>query len=612
MTSGGRGRPFIPRAVAGILFASILLVSAGARQSRQEQHARQTMNVVAGAATFPVASFEQESVLFASVTALARGLALSVREDAARDKMEIVAGDMRLKFTADNPFVVVIRHAANTIEEVYHLPTEVRKRSGEYFVPVKMILPLLTRTLKRSLTFRENVPELIVALAGTTNPVAKVESGDESVGADKQSVADTREASDKRETGDKREASDASGADDTPESARTPKTGVKANPASSTLPPTRAVTEAASKADITRLAVDTRKNGTLVRIHCARRVRSYESALGGDGLLSIVIPGATVDANELRQTPIGGDDVLGVEAMQNGPDARIELRLNENVHAENVARDAQSNDLLLTLYRPAEVEKIYAEEQQDKRKKKEQSRSKWELDCIVIDAGHGGKDPGAVGPTGIKEKNITLGIALKLGELIERSMPNVKVVYTRDDDTFIELYRRGQIANEAGGKLFVSIHCNSTEEKPSTARGFDVYLLRPGRTEEAVRIAEFENSVIALEKDYQTRYRELTNENFILVNLAQSAYVKYAERFAELLHDEMKKSDKIRGRGVKQAGFLVLVGASMPSVLIETGFISNLKEESILASRAGQQHLARKIYSAIERFSREYEKSLKE
>ncbi|MCW8805113.1 MAG: N-acetylmuramoyl-L-alanine amidase, partial [Ignavibacteriaceae bacterium] len=157
---------------------------------------------------------------------------------------------------------------------------------------------------------------------------------------------------------------------------------------------------------------------------------------------------------------------------------------------------------------------------------------KWNFDVVVIDAGHGGKDPGAIGISNLKEKDVTLAIALKLGEIFKKEMPDVKVVYTRNNDTFIDLYKRGKIANEKNGKLFLSIHCNSTKKKPSDASGAEVYLLRPGRTEEAIEIAETENSVIKYEDNPQ-RYEKLTDENFILVSMAHSAYMKYSEKFAE-------------------------------------------------------------------------------
>jgi N-acetylmuramoyl-L-alanine amidase len=298
-----------------------------------------------------------------------------------------------------------------------------------------------------------------------------------------------------------------------------------------------------------------------------------------------------------------------VEAEQLGGNARITFTLNDSFTADKISRDVKTGDLLVSLFKKAEVDKILRDERSGRQ---DGDRSKWKLDCIVIDAGHGGKDPGAIGVSGIKEKNVTLGIALKLGKLIEREMPGVKIVYTRKDDTFIPLDKRGQIANTAEGKLFISIHCNATEAKPSNAKGFEVYILRPGRTAEAIRIAEFENSVIKFESDYEKRYAKLDNESFILINMAHSAYAKYSERFAELLHEEVKGSRQVSSKGVKQAGFYVLVGASMPGVLIESGFVSNRNEEKYLASNEGQEHLARLFYGAIADYAKEYEKSLKE
>ncbi len=238
------------------------------------------------------------------------------------------------------------------------------------------------------------------------------------------------------------------------------------------------------------------------------------------------------------------------------------------------------------------------------------SKKKWALDVIVIDPGHGGKDPGTKGVTGVLEKDVVLGIGKKLGSLIKKNMIGTKVVYTRSDDTFIELDRRGQLANEAGGKLFVSIHCNSTPKKPSPANGFEVYILRPGRSDDAVRVAEFENSAIQFEANAK-RYKKLTEEQFIIVNMAQSSFVKFSDKFASLLTREIKGTTSLANRGVSQAGFFVLVGASMPNVLIETAFLSNKKDEKYLKSDKGQQQLAGGMFQAIKAYREYYEQQLR-
>ena len=235
--------------------------------------------------------------------------------------------------------------------------------------------------------------------------------------------------------------------------------------------------------------------------------------------------------------------------------------------------------------------------------------AKGDFDVIVLDAGHGGKDPGAIGVGGVREKNINLGIVLKLGKLIQQKMPGVKVVYTRKNDTFVDLYKRGKIANENNGKLFISLHCNSLPRRDEHTRGFEVYLLRPGRTDQAIKIAEKENSVIEYEDDPK-RYKQLTEENFILVSMAHSSYMRYSEHFSDLLTQNWKKGVKIPSRGIKQAGFLVLVGASMPSVLIETGFLTNTRDTRYLNSAKGQNEIAKSIYQSIVSFKRYYDKIL--
>lgn len=233
---------------------------------------------------------------------------------------------------------------------------------------------------------------------------------------------------------------------------------------------------------------------------------------------------------------------------------------------------------------------------------------KAKLDVIVLDAGHGGKDAGAIGTNGYMEKQGALAIVLKLGRLIEQEMPGVKVVYTRNDDRFIELYKRGEIANQKKGKLFVCVHCNSTPQKPSKASGFTTYILRPGKTDQAIRVAARENAVISYEKD-RSRYHELTDEDFILTSMARSQDVKFSEKLAALVQQELRKRLTIKNCGVSQAGFLVLVGAAMPSVYVETAFISNPREEALLKSEAGQMNYARGIVEAIKKYKTIYERS---
>lgn len=349
--------------------------------------------------------------------------------------------------------------------------------------------------------------------------------------------------------------------------------------------------------DITGITIDEKANGTLVRVHSKKNIASYNSSFK-DGKLSIVFRNVSVDTASIESARPEGI-IKNVLASNAGKDAVFNFTLTGEYTTSEVLNADGSNDILITIHN-----KIFVRDET-----RDRIRSKWSFDVVVLDAGHGGKDPGAIGVNGVKEKDVNLAITLKLGNLIEKNMPDVKVVYTRKTDTFVELYKRGKIANDHNGKLFVSIHCNSMPKKPSDANGFEVYLLRPGRTQEAIAIAERENSVIQYEDDPQ-RYQLLTDENFILVSMAHSAYMKYSERFADLLNRQFKDDLELTSRGIKQAGFYVLVGASMPSVLIEAGFLSNSRDAKYLASKRGQEKIAASIFEAIKKYKQHYEREM--
>lgn len=351
------------------------------------------------------------------------------------------------------------------------------------------------------------------------------------------------------------------------------------------------------KFDVTGLEIDEKANGTLIRLKSNKRIPSYASSFK-DGVLTLIFRKVNADISNISFEGTGGV-VKKIQSKNIGNDLELKIFVGSEYTTNEVLNVEKSNDILITIHNKLFIKK-------DKIPKKE----KWEFDVIVIDPGHGGKDAGAIGVNGVKEKDVNLGIALELGKLIQSQMKDVKVVFTRKDDTFVDLYKRGKIANEKNGKLFISIHCNSTPKKPTDANGFEVYLLRPGRTKEAIAIAEFENSVIQYEENPQ-RYQKLTDENFILVSMAQSAYMRYSEKFAELLHNEFTKHPKLKSRGVKQAGFYVLVGASMPNVLIETGFLSNASDAKYLASKAGQKEMAEYIFEAIKKYRDHYESEMK-
>ena len=228
-----------------------------------------------------------------------------------------------------------------------------------------------------------------------------------------------------------------------------------------------------------------------------------------------------------------------------------------------------------------------------------QEKKKWKFDTIIIDPGHGGKDPGAVGYRGTKEKDIVLDVSKRLARKIERNS-KTKVILTREEDIFLRLQDRTKFANANEGDLFISIHTNAAEDR--RASGFETFLIGPNKNEAAVRVAARENAALELEG---FPGKKLTNEDLIKATIAQSAFAAKSEEFASLVQNEIKKRVQSKDRGVKQAGFYVLMGASMPNVLIELGFISNPNEEKKLNSSSYRDMLATSIYYAV----LEYQKS---
>ena len=225
-------------------------------------------------------------------------------------------------------------------------------------------------------------------------------------------------------------------------------------------------------------------------------------------------------------------------------------------------------------------------------------KNKWTFNAIIIDPGHGGKDPGAIGYRGTKEKDIALDVAKRLEKKISKNM-NVKAILTRDEDIFLRLGERTRFANENNGDLFISIHANAAEDR--RASGFETFLIGPNRNEAAVRVAARENAALELEGGSTT---QLTDEALIKATIAQAGFANFSEQFAALVQEEMGKRIQSKNRGVKQAGFYVLMGASMPNVLIELGFISNPSEEKKLKSSNYREVLATSIYRAIEKYQK--------
>lgn len=232
------------------------------------------------------------------------------------------------------------------------------------------------------------------------------------------------------------------------------------------------------------------------------------------------------------------------------------------------------------------------------------------ISIIVIDAGHGGKDPGALGKSS-REKDIALNVALKTGRYIEQNLADVKVIYTRKTDKFVELHRRGKIANEAKADLFISIHCNSNPSR--SPYGTETYALgvEEKRTKRNMEVAMTENAAIMLEDNQEDLYdgfNASSPESYIGLSLFQSEHLTQSLDLASRIQLQFKNRVGRKDRGVHQAGFLVLWRTAMPSVLIELGYLSNSTEEAFLKSEKGQTYMASAIYRAVKEYKREYEK----
>lgn len=226
---------------------------------------------------------------------------------------------------------------------------------------------------------------------------------------------------------------------------------------------------------------------------------------------------------------------------------------------------------------------------------------------VVIDAGHGGKDPGTHGSFS-NEKDIALKIALELGATIEKYLPDVEVIYTRKDDRFIELIDRADIANKNRADLFISIHCNAIANKYT--KGTETWVMGAHKESDNLEVSKRENAVILLEEDYETKYEGFdpnSPESHILFTLYQSAYQENSLNLASKIETQFKDRVGRKSRGVKQAGFVVLYKSSMPSVLVETGFLTHAEEERQLNDPTWQSYIASGIFRAFRDYKEEIE-----
>jgi len=225
----------------------------------------------------------------------------------------------------------------------------------------------------------------------------------------------------------------------------------------------------------------------------------------------------------------------------------------------------------------------------------------YRIKTIVIDAGHGGKDPGCSGRHS-REKHIALAVALSFGKKIEAQFPEVRVIYTRKTDVFIPLHERAAIANRSNADVFISIHCNYIP-KASFVNGSETYVMGLHRAKENLEVAKRENAAILLEDNYEKNYGDFdpnSNEGHIILSMFQNAHLEQSIFLAEKIEGRIASSAQRHSRGVKQAGFLVLRETTMPSILVETGFLSNRQEENFLNTHTGQEMMAQALFEGFQ------------
>jgi len=358
------------------------------------------------------------------------------------------------------------------------------------------------------------------------------------------------------------------------------------------------ITVSSFHARVNGLSIEDKQNGILIQIPLATYVplsKIYTSE--SNGWFYIDIYGGHIAEVERFAIDNKSRAVTQTMKVQLSKDtARFGLLLNRGIMEKSVTvedRPLRINIALRT------QEQVSADLLADLARERE----KWKIDLVVFDPGHGGKDPGAIGKSGTYEKLLTLAIAKEIKAELERLL-KIKVIMTRDSDVFVPLQERTKFANQNRGKLFISVHVDANSD--AGLRGHTVYFMGPAKTDEARRVAQLENSAIEYEESRKT-YDGMLDAAFILAANAQNSFNKESQDFADMEEKQLSTTVKSRSIGVRQAGFYVLYGASMPNVLIETGFASNKLDEKRLKEKPQQRLIAKAVALSVKEFKNRYE-----
>jgi N-acetylmuramoyl-L-alanine amidase len=351
--------------------------------------------------------------------------------------------------------------------------------------------------------------------------------------------------------------------------------------------------------NILAINVEEKVNGTLIRILTKRKFDLPNLARRvSQGWLYIDVYGGRVDPAKIGTGKANGI-VRKIVALQHDESAQLSFRLRKEVEREDISVSSSDHEVLVSVRTSKVLPENYLVDL-------EQERKKYLIDKIIIDPGHGGKDPGTVGYGKLKEKDVVLNISKMLKNMLEKRL-DVEVLMTRDSDRAVALRERSAFANRHGGKLFISVHANAVKDR--SAKGVETWCLGVGKSKSDRAIAEKENSVIRYEDSWE-EYNDLTDDNYILLAMAQNAFNQESHNLAAAVQKELPKAIGSRNRGVKQANFYVLVGTSMPKILVEVGFISNPSEGKKLKKREYQEKVAERIFAGVKNFKESSEKEI--
>ena len=356
----------------------------------------------------------------------------------------------------------------------------------------------------------------------------------------------------------------------------------------------------ANQANIAAVEAMDKSNGMLIRIKTLRTFTEADiTTRHSSNWFFVDIYGGRIDSTSLY-SKIQSALIREFRPETIDQSVQLSFHLKRDIRDKEVSVSIHADEVWVTVQTSDELDSAMLSKLQE-------DREKWRFDKIVIDPGHGGKDPGTHGPGGTKEKDVVLSISKKLKKHLDKNL-DAEVHMTRETDKFVTLWERTQVANKMQAKLFISIHANANPN--SRIRGIETYFLGLHKTEASLKTAQRENAVIKYENDQDT-YAELTEENIILATIAQNSYNHESQDFAAIVQNAMSKRTGLRNRGVKQAGFQVLWGASMPNVLIETGYLSNRTEEKLLRSSSFQEKIALAIYESVLEFKNNNETKIR-